>query len=151
MVAIAGAGFETNGVIVNGLECEDPPPGEGFTTVTLTVPAEANALAARATITCDGLTKVVGCAPPFNCTTDWGKNPDPFTFNITGAAPACALVGMIEEMEGIGKLTLTVSELEVSAPGLVTETEAETGVLNKDEGAAAVIVVLLAIVAAKFV
>src|SRR5271154_5830193 len=103
------------------------------------------------TSTCVALTKVVGCAPPFNCATDCGKNPDPFTFNITGAAPACALAGVIEETEGIGKTTLKLSELDDSALGLVTEIEAETAVVNKDEGATALIVVLLETVAAKFV
>jgi hypothetical protein len=78
---------------------------------------------------------------PFNCATDAGKNPDPFTFNTSGAAPACALTGEIEEMEGSGKLTLKLTELDCRAPGLVTKIEVELGLLNKDEGATAVIVV----------
>jgi hypothetical protein len=146
---MTGAGFELNGVIVNGLEGEDPPPGEGFETVTLTVPAEANALAAIATVTWVWLTKVVGCAPPFSCTIDSEKNPDPFTFNITGAAPACTLAGVIDDTEGTGLLTkkLTESDGDGGAPGLVTKTVAKPAALNKDDGATAVIFVLLTNVA----
>ena len=149
--AITGAGFELNGVTVNGLVDEVPPPGVGFETDTFSVAAEANALAAIATVTCVGLIKFVACALPFSCTTDWGKNPDPFTFNTNGAAPACALTGEIEETEGSGKLTLKLTELDCRAPGLVTKIEAELGPLNKDEGATAVIVVLFTRVAIKLV
>ncbi|HXN97682.1 MAG TPA: hypothetical protein VN881_01325, partial [Candidatus Acidoferrales bacterium] len=145
--AIAGAGFELNGVTVNGLVDEVPPPGVGFMTDTFSVAAEANVLAAIAAVTCAPLIKLVACALPFTCTTDWGKNPEPFTFNTNGAAPACALTGVIEETEGTEKLTLKPTELEMCPPGLVTETEVEPALLTKDEGTAAVIVVLFTKVA----
>jgi hypothetical protein len=134
-------------VIVNGLAGELPPPGVGFKTDTFSVAAEANALAAIATVTCVPLIKSVACALPFSCTTDWGKNPDPFTFNTNGAAPACALTGEIEETEGTGKLTLKLSDLDICAPGLVTKTESELGSLTKDDGTTAVSVVLFTKVA----
>lgn len=54
---------------------------------------------------------------------------------------------MIEETEGTEKLTLKPTELEMCPPGLVTETEVEPALLTKDEGTAAVIVVLFTKVA----
>jgi hypothetical protein len=134
--------LELNGVIVNGLVGEAPPPGVGFTIDTFTVAAETNALAANATVTCVPLTKFVTCAVPFSCTTDLAKNPDPFTVNTNAAAPAWALAGAIEEMEGTGKLTSKLTELDRSAPELVTKTVSELASLSKDEGTTAVIVVL---------
>jgi hypothetical protein len=139
--------LELNGVIVNGLVGEVPPPGVGFTTDTFTVAAEANALAVNATVTCVRLIKFVACAVPFSCTTDWGKNPDPFTINTNGAAPAGALTGAIEETEGIGKLTPKPTGLDRVTPKLATKTMAELAALNKDEGTTVVIVVLLTRVA----
>jgi hypothetical protein len=54
---------------------------------------------------------------------------------------------VIEETEGTEKLTLKPTELEICPPGLVTETEVEPALLTKDEGTAAVIVVLFTKVA----
>jgi len=73
------------------------------------------------------------------------------TFNINGAAPACTLAGVIDETEGSGKLTKKFTELDGGAPGLVTEIEIVPAALNKDEGATAVIFVLLTSVVLKCV
>jgi hypothetical protein len=94
--------LDVNGVIVNGVEAEAPPPGLGFKTVTCGVPGDARSETAMVAVSLLLLTKVVALAASFHCTIETGKNEDPFTVRVIGAAPACALTGAIEETVGIG-------------------------------------------------
>ena len=59
-VVIVGTGLFT----VNGEFPDVPPPGAGFVTVTLKVPAAAMSAAAIAAVTCVALTNVVVLAAP---------------------------------------------------------------------------------------
>jgi hypothetical protein len=71
---------------------EDPPPGAGFTTVTMPVPGCARLEAGTAAVTLSAPTNVVGRACPFHCTTDPETNPAPLTVTVTPCVPGFALV-----------------------------------------------------------
>src|ERR1700727_2996595 len=72
---------------------EVPPPGAGFTTVTMPVPGCARLEAGIAAVNFSVFTNVVGRASPFHCTTEPDTNPTPSTLNVTRRVPGFALVG----------------------------------------------------------
>jgi hypothetical protein len=94
--------LDVNVVIVNEVADEVPPPGVGLKTVTSGVAGDARSETVMAAVSFVLLTKVVALAPPFQCTLEVGKNEDPFSVSVSGAAPACAVAGAIEEMVGTG-------------------------------------------------
>ena len=111
-VAVAGAievsvGPET-ALIVNDRLPDVPPPGAGFVTVTVAVPAVAISAAVIAAVNCVALTKVVVLAAPLNFTTEVDTNPDPLTVSVKAAPPAVALVGEREVAVGAGLLMVKV-------------------------------------------
>lgn len=65
-----------------------PPPGIGFVTVTLTVPAVATSLAGMDAETLVALTNVVGTALPLKFTIDFATKLVPSTVNVKAAPPA---------------------------------------------------------------
>jgi hypothetical protein len=108
---------------VNGEFPEVPPPGAGFVTVTLKVPAVAMSPARIAAVTCVEFTNVVVLATPLKFTVAPVTNPVPLTVSVNPAPPAIALVGAIVVMTGGGFVTgrLTVPEVPPPGAGLVTE------------------------------
>ena len=111
-VAEAGAkevsvGAET-ALIVNDRLPDVPPPGAGFVTVTVAVPAVAISAAVMAAVNCVALTNVVVLAAPLNFTTDVDTNPVPLTVRVKAAPPAVALVGEREVAVGAGLLMVKV-------------------------------------------
>ena len=111
-VAFAGAiearvGAET-GLIVKDRTPDMPPPGAGFVTVTLAVPAVAISAAVIAAVTCVALMNVVVLAVPLNFTTEVDTNPVPLTVSVNAAPPAVALVGEIDVSVGAGLLIVNV-------------------------------------------
>jgi len=111
-VAVAGVidvsvGAET-GLIVNDTEPDVPPPGAGFVTVTVAVPAVAISAEAIAAVSCVALTNVVVLAAPLNFTADVDTKPVPFTVRVKAAPPAVALVGESEVTVGAGLLMVKV-------------------------------------------
>lgn len=108
---------------VNGEFPEVPPPGAGFVTVTLKVPAVAMSPARIAAVTCVEFTNVVVLATPLKFTVAPVTNPVPFTVSVNPTPPAVALVGAIVVMTGGGFVTgrLTVPEVPPPGAGLVTE------------------------------
>ena len=70
------AGPET-ALIVNDRLPDVPPPGAGFVTVTVAVPAVAISAAVIAAVNCVALTNVVVLAAPLNFTTECGHKPRP--------------------------------------------------------------------------
>lgn len=69
-----------------------PPPGLGFVTVTLAVPAEDASLAGIAAVSCVALTKVVGSAfgvpvPTMKLITEVETKFVPFTVSVKAAPP----------------------------------------------------------------
>ena len=65
-----------------------PPPGAGFVTVTLTVPAVDTSVAAIAAVTCVALTNVVGSAFVPKFTTEVATKFVPLTVNVKPVPPA---------------------------------------------------------------
>lgn len=85
-----------------------PPPGAGFVTVTVAVPAVAMSAAVMAADSCVALMKVVVWETPLNFTTEFETKPVPFTVNAKAAPPAVALGGAIEISVGAGLVTVKV-------------------------------------------
>ena len=111
-VAEAGAievsvGAET-GLMVNDRVPDVPPPGAGFVTVTVAVPAVAISAAVIAAVNCVALTNVVVLAAPLNFTTEVDTKPVPLTVRVKAAPPAVALVGEREVAVGAGLLMVKV-------------------------------------------
>jgi hypothetical protein len=86
----------------------DVPPGAGFVTVTLTVPAVAISAAVIAAVNFVVLTNVVVLVAPLNFTSEVDTNPVPFTVRAKAAPPAVALVGDREVAVGAGLLMVKV-------------------------------------------
>jgi hypothetical protein len=96
-----GAGFE-GALIVKVCEPDVPPPGAGFTIVTLGVPALAKSLEGTCAVRLVLEVKVVARAVPFHSTTEEDMNPVPVAVRVVAAAPAVAVVGLIELNAGVG-------------------------------------------------
>ena len=110
-VVLAGAmevSVRADPLIVNDRVPDVPPPGAGFVTVTLAVPAVAMSAAVIAAVNCVALTNVVVLAAPLNFTTEVDTNPVPFTVRVKAAPPAVALVGESEVSVGAGLLMVNV-------------------------------------------
>jgi hypothetical protein len=103
-----------------------PPPGVGFTTVTVAVPAVAMSLAGTEAFNCVPLTYFVVSPVPFHWTTEAERKFVPFTVRVKAAPPAVALEGEREVAVGAGLPMVKVSAFEVPPPGegLTTVTEA---------------------------
>jgi hypothetical protein len=85
-----------------------PPPGAGFVTVTVAVPAVAISAAVITAVSFVALTKVVVLAAPLNFTTDVDTKPVPLTVRVKAAPPAVALAGEREVSVGAGLLMVKV-------------------------------------------
>ena len=96
------------GLIVNDRLPEVPPPGAGFVTLTVAVPAVVISAAAIAAVSCVALTKVVVLAAPLNFTTDVDTKAVPLTVRVKAAPPALPLVGESEVAVGAGLLMVKV-------------------------------------------
>jgi hypothetical protein len=95
-------------LIVNDRMPDVPPPGAGFVTVTVAVPAVAISAAVIAADSCVAFTKVVVLTVPLNLTTDVETKAVPFTVRMKAAPPAVALVGEREVAVGAGLLMVKV-------------------------------------------
>ena len=95
-------------LMVNDRFPDVPPPGVGFVTLTVAVPAVAISAAVIAAVNCVALTSVVVLAAPLNFTTDVDTNPVPLTVRVKAAPPAVALVGESEVAVGAGLLMVKV-------------------------------------------
>jgi hypothetical protein len=95
-------------LIVNDRLPDVPPPGAGFVTVTVAVPAVAISAAVIAAVNCVALTNVVVLAAPLNFTTEVDSKPVPFTVRVKAAPPAVALVGEREVAVSAGLLMVKV-------------------------------------------
>ena len=83
-----------------------PPPGDGLTTVTLSVPAAEMSDAFIAAVSCDALTNVVIRGCPFHSTVETPPTkPLPLTVSVKAAPPTSWLGGLKEVIAGAGLLT----------------------------------------------
>src|SRR5262249_19545360 len=91
-------------------------------------------------VSCVALTKVVGRAEPFTCTTDELTNPDPLTVRVKLGPNTSAVDGEIFEIEGAGLLTVNVTAAEVPPPGVGVKTlrERRAATARSEAGIAAV-------------
>jgi hypothetical protein len=96
------------GLLIVNDNAFDIPPGAGFVTVTLTVPAVAISAAVIAAVNCVALANVVVLAAPLNFTTDVDTKPVPLTVRVKAAPPAVALAGEREVAVGAGLLMVKV-------------------------------------------
>jgi hypothetical protein len=97
-----GTGLPPDDPIVNVWPFEMPPPGVGFWTVTVAVPALATSAAAIAAVKRVGETKVVVRAVPFQRTVELGTKFVPLTVNVKAALPALVEFGAKLETVGAG-------------------------------------------------
>ena len=115
---IAGGGT----LIVNVKAAEAPPPGAGFDTVTMAVPAELISAAVIAACKLLPETKVVARALPFHRTVDDDTKLVPVTVNVKPAPAAKAEFGFRDTTVGAGLSTVKVNVPEVPPPGVGLET-----------------------------
>src|SRR5882672_2908569 len=134
---IAGAGLFT----VNDEFPEAPPPGVGFVTMTLKLPAVAMSAGTIAAVTCVALTNVVVLVLPLKPTTAPGTKFDPFTVNVKPAPPAIALDGERAVIAGTELFTVNGEFPEVPPPGAGFVT-----VMLKDPAAAISAAVMAAVI-----
>jgi hypothetical protein len=73
-----------------------------FTTTTANWPALANCVAGTTAVTCELLTYVVAAAVPATWTALELRNPEPDTVKVSAAEPARTLVGLMDEIAGVG-------------------------------------------------
>jgi hypothetical protein len=87
---------------------EVPPPGAGFVTVMLDVPAVVKSLAGMEAVTWVALTKLVVRGEPLKFTIESVTKLVPFTVNVKAASPTFLLVGEMLVVVGTGLLTVNV-------------------------------------------
>jgi hypothetical protein len=107
---ITGAGL----LMVNVFAFDVPPPGPGFVTVTLIVPAVAMSAAEIAAVSWALLENVVARGAPFQFTTEVVMNPEPFTVSVKAAPPAVALAGEMEVTVGTATKTFRTDSVMLS-------------------------------------
>ena len=109
---IAGTGLLT----VNVFAFDVPPPGPGFVTVTLIVPAVAMSAAEIAAVSWALLENVVVRGAPFQFTTEVVMKPEPFTVSVKAAPPAVALAGEMEVTVGTATKAFRTDSVMLSEP-----------------------------------
>src|SRR5437660_7622577 len=94
------------GFTVNCCALEVPPPGAGFVTVILNVPAVARSVAGIAAVSCVALTKVVVRAEPLKFTVELETKFVPFNVSVKAASGTDLLDGKM--LVGVGLVLVTV-------------------------------------------
>ena len=113
---IVGAGF-TVAVTANVCALEVPPPGVGFTTVTLEVPTAATSAARIVAVSVELETKVVTSAEPFQSTTEPDTKSVPLTVRTKSELPAGVELGLSNVVVGAGFKIVKVCAFDVPPPG----------------------------------
>jgi len=104
-------------LIVNAAEVDVPPPGAGFTTVTLAVPAAAMSAEGIAAVSWLEETNVVVRTAPFQFTVELLTKLAPLTVSVIAALPAVALDGLKPPIAGTGLLIVNAAAVDVPPPG----------------------------------
>ena len=116
-----GTGLSTT----TGSVDDAPPPGAGFATETVSVPANAMSLAVMAAVTCVALTKVVVRGEPFHWTVAPFTKPVPLAVKVNAAPPARVDAGDTEVRAG-GTLSMAKVAGFDSLPAVGLKTVTET-------------------------
>src|SRR5262249_35509468 len=90
-------------LIVNVTGFDSPPPAGGVKTVTVALPTLAMSSTGIAAVSCVLLPNEVGRAAPFQRTTESETKFCPVTVKVNAGPPACALLGEIAVMRGMGR------------------------------------------------
>ena len=107
-----------NGLLtVNVFDDDVPPPGAGFTTVTLKVPAFEMSVALIVAVSLVELTKEVVRADPAQSTVDVFTKLVPVTVSVKPAPPAVALLGDSDVIVGLGLFTVKFTAFDTPPPG----------------------------------
>lgn len=117
----AGLSAEIVGIGLSTINCaalEVPPPGDGFETVTSSVPVAFSAFAGMATVREVADTKVAGMVVPFQATLDDGRKFVPVTVRVRPFAPTFVEDGLIAEIVGDGFAVAKSAATDVPPPGL---------------------------------
>ncbi len=95
--------IEGDGLLIVKFATEEvPPPGAGFTTVTLAVAAAAMSAAVMEAVSCIPETNVVVRLAPFHWMVEFEMKLLPLTVKVKAVPPAVAELGEVELMEGTG-------------------------------------------------
>src|SRR5512143_2371199 len=111
---ITGGGLTT----ANVRGAEEPPPGAGVTTVTLTLAACATSAVVIAVVSNPLLTYVVARGAPFHQMIEVRTKPLPFTASVKAEAPAGMEAGLRLVRVGSDALTCTETVLVMTASPL---------------------------------
>ena len=103
--------------MVNVAAGEEPPPGEGFWTTTLAVPAEAMSLAGIEAVICVALMNCEVRGLPFHQTLEALTKPVPLIVSVNAAPPVVVELGLKLVMAGAGLLMVNVAAGEEPPPG----------------------------------
>src|SRR5262245_40165999 len=90
IVSVGGGGVETSKLET----LEEPPPGLGFLTKTLTVCADAISLAEIEAVSLVALMKFVARSDPFHSTVEVDTKLEPFTVRVKPGPPAAVDFGL---------------------------------------------------------
>src|SRR5712692_8308464 len=94
------------GLTVKVCALDVPPPGAGFVTVILNVPAVARSVAGIAAVSCVALTKVVVRPDPLKFTVELETKFVPFTVSVKAASVTDLLVGEMLAVVGVALFTV---------------------------------------------
>ena len=122
--------------MVNVRALDVPPPGDGFFTVTLAVPALAIKVAPTVALIMVLLTKATPVIPvlePFHSTVEVETKFVPFTVSVNAAPPSVPLGGFSDVAVGTGLLIVNVKPDDVPppGPGVITVTRGCARVRNQ--------------------
>lgn len=105
-------------MILNVKLPDAPPPGDGFTTVTLAEPPTAMSAAVIAAVNWVELTNVVCLPLPFQFTAEFATKFEPVTASEKAAPPAAVFEGAKPVIVGTELLTVNCCAKEVPPPGV---------------------------------
>ena len=128
--AVAAFGFklvmEGEGLLIVKVNPFDvPPPGAGFVTVTVALPAVVRSPAGIVAVNCVALIKLVVRPLPFQNTCDVGTKFDPLTVSVKPLVPDVAEFGLrlVKAGTGFGCCTVTLPAVKFAVKVLAVTSE----------------------------
>jgi len=112
--------FDAGALMVKTRLPDVPPPGVGFMTATLDVPAVVRSADGTTAVSAVDETNVVTRSVPFHCATDVPTKFVPSMVSVRSECPAMVEVGLIETSVGTGfavAVTVKITLFDVPPPG----------------------------------